>query len=141
MKRALCVALLVCLFTTIASADEYIISDGNTYETVLWNDQIYTGNPRGWSWSDSNGGSLSHWGGNELAGSPGGSPAGENTRGLIRFDVSSLAGLVEPITSIELRVYQLEGVASEVGFHELTDNNSNWQEGSDTGSYTSWAGH
>ena len=144
MMRILCVGLLVCLSAAMAQGAEYTFTGngdngGDCYETVLWTNRIYSGDPGGWNYSTSNGGSLSHWGGNELAGLPGGSEAGENTRGLIRFDVSDLAGLVEPITSVELRVYQLEGVASEVGFHELTDPNSNWEEGFDTGS-SSWPG-
>jgi len=84
-------------------------------------------------------GGSSWWGASEAAGPN--APATENTRGLIRFDVSSLAGLTESITNIELRVYQTSGASTDVGFHVITDPNSNWQETSDTGSYSSSPGH
>ena len=58
---------------------------------------------------------------NELGGPN--AAAGANTRGLIRFDVSDLAGLAEPITSIEMRFYQYSGVAATVDAHEIADAN------------------
>ncbi|MHC4562558.1 MAG: PEP-CTERM sorting domain-containing protein [Planctomycetota bacterium] len=112
-------------------------SGGDCYDTMVAHDAPITGSYLLWG-ADRNYGGMTYIGANESAGAV--APEGQNTRTLIRFDVSALAGQFDSIESIELRLYQLEGAVTNISAYTISDANSNWQEGSDSGSYSSPAG-
>jgi len=119
----------------MAFEQEFIFSGdadtgGDCYDTWIGVNQLNGGYMFGGELI--NYGGLTWFGANEPA----------SARGLLRFDVSSLAGQFNEVISIELRLYQTDGLADvNVAAYEISDANSNWQEGVDIGSLSSFGGY
>jgi len=68
--------------------------------------------------------------------------SGNSERTLLRFDLNSLDGYVgalagqNQVQSVTLRLFQADTRISSLFLFQVTDPNSNWEEGSDTGSTT-----
>ena len=83
----------------------------------------------------------SHWGSDDdlhvgKLGNTGWSDA--ERRGLIRFDISALAGQYTAINSVTLRLYtHTDGGAGGVDVFRITPANGGWSEGSDSGGFNS----
>jgi len=111
-----------------AAMEVWTFSDGNAYDTFIATGQLDGGYASYGSYR--NYGGSSYFGANEPA----------SARGLLRFDVSGLAGQYIAVQTVELRLYQQAGGVANVDVFPINDANSNWQEGTDTGSFDSGGG-
>jgi hypothetical protein len=111
---------------------------GTCYDTMIANNDPMTG---GYKF----GGNVANYGGLDWFGAK----ESASTRTLLRFDVSSLAG-EDYILTVTLRLYQKGTDVTNLALFLVNDAganpNSNWEEGTDTGSYsngwwnrTSWS--
>lgn len=144
-KKSLVLVLVVAVVGIVGSRASAAVltttfsGDGDTggdvYDAMVAKAYPITGFHQASGEEGRNYGGLSWIGANESAGWNDGysAPEGENTRLLIRFDVSALAGQFASIVSIELRLYQLDASSANISVHRITDANSNWEEGLDTG--------
>ncbi|MHC4985234.1 MAG: PEP-CTERM sorting domain-containing protein [Planctomycetota bacterium] len=143
MKKVLAALLVLGL---CASANATIVTFGGvgnnaangSFETMIANAAPMTGGYK-FGGNVANYGGLGWMGANESA----------STRSLIRFDVASL-GSVPLVNSVTLRLFQRNTSTANLSLFLVDDGganpNSNWEEGTDTGSYsngwwnrTSWS--
>jgi hypothetical protein len=124
MKKTL-VAILV-LACAISSVQAMVVIDGTSgvYETMIANASPMTGSYK-FGGNTANYGGLDWFGAKESA----------STRSLIRFDVSALAGMT--VDNMTLRLYQRNTDTTNLGLFLVNEEDSNWEEGTDTGSYSS----
>jgi hypothetical protein len=144
MKKALLIVALVAMCAT--GADGAIVTFGGvgnntadgSFETMIANAAPMTG---GYKF----GGNVANYGGLGWMGAK----ESASTRSLIRFDVASL-GSVPAVNSVTLRLFQRDANVTNLSLFLVNDlganPNSNWEEGTDTGSYsngwwnrTSWS--
>jgi hypothetical protein len=136
MKKAI-VALMLLAVCAGANADVVTFSGATqTADTMVASATPMTG-------SYKFGGNTANYGGSTWFGTNAG---GSNTKAILRFDVSSLAGSFASINSVTLRLYQRDTSTANVTLFQMNPADSNWEEGTDTGSYsngwwnrTSWS--
>jgi hypothetical protein len=125
MKKAI-VALTLLAVCAGASADVMTFTGtGVTADTMVASATPMTG-------SYKFGGNTANYGGSDWFGTNAG---GTNTKAILRFDVSSLS--FASINSVTLRLYQRDTSTANVTLFQMLPADSNWEEGTDTGSYSS----
>lgn len=143
MKKVLAVLVVVALCASANAATMTFGQVGNntaggSFETMIANAAPMTG-------AYKFGGNVSNYGGLDWMGAK----ESASTRSLIRFDVSAL-GTVSAVNSVTLRLFQRTAEVTNLSLFLVSDAganpNSNWEEGTDTGSYsngwwnrTSWS--
>jgi hypothetical protein len=127
MKKVLGVMLVLAL---CASADATVISFSGATTTA--DTMVASATPMTGSYKF--GGNVANYGGSSWFGTNAG---GSNTKAILRFDVSSLAGTFSSINSVTLRLYQRDTSTANVSLFRINPADSNWEEGTDTGSYSS----
>ncbi|MHC4561526.1 MAG: PEP-CTERM sorting domain-containing protein [Planctomycetota bacterium] len=148
MKKILGVMVVLAL---CASANADVITfggggnniAGGAFETMIANASPMTG-------SYKFGGNVANYGGLDWFGAK----ESASTRSLLRFDMAALNGVLDavtaPVNSVTLRLYQRGTDVTNLSLFMVDDSganpNSNWEEGTDTGSYsngwwnrTSWS--
>jgi hypothetical protein len=124
MKKAIVVMTLLAVCAG-ASADVATFSGtSQTADTMVASATVMTG-------SYKYGGSTANYGGLSWFGTNAG---GSNTKAILRFDVSSLAGTFSSINSVTLRLVQRDASTANVTLFRMNPADSNWEEGTDTGS-------
>ena len=120
MKKALVIVALVAMCATLAQGAIVTFTgngkvDGDAYDTTIASTLMPSGyyyNPK-----------ILNYGANVQI-----MTRGTVSKGLLRFDLSALDGLVNSITSVTLRLYVNEGEGL-VGVYRISDANSGWSEG------------
>ena len=127
MKKAMVVLTLLAVCAG-ANADVVTFTGtGQTADTMVASAAPMTG---GYKF----GGNVANYGGSDWFGTNAG---GSNTKAILRFDVSALAGSFSSINSVTLRLAQRDTSTANVTLFRMNPADSNWEEGTDTASYSS----
>lgn len=145
MKKLLVIALVLASCATANAAIMTFGGNGNNQAGGAFDTMLALANPMtgGYKFGGdvANYGGLGWLGANESA----------STRGLLRFDMSALNLTGQTVTSVTLRLFQSNTAVTNLSLFHVDDAvgqnpNSNWEEGTDTGSYsngwwnrTSWS--
>ena len=128
MKKALVIIALVAMCAVVAQAD--VVTFNGSGRTSAGVDTCYDNSVSpyvAWS-SHGSGGACPTLDLNE----------GGNRRGLLRFDVSALDGLIVTVNSVTLQVTLSQAYTGDLTVNRIATADSNWQEGANCGGGGSW---